>query len=357
MIIDIRSVLGFKDEDINSALREDTLLSVEIEFSSRCNLRCLYCYTGKNLFRKDELELEEIFDVISQAKALGARKIIYLGAGEPLLDPKFHKVVNYVHKLGLRHILFTNATLIDSKLATFFYDHNLSVVVKYKSQKAEIYDLLTGVSGSYESMKRGMQFLFEAGYPDEGHFLGIESIICKHNINEIPSIWRWARNKNIGPYIEYLTYAGLAVDNKDILFPRIEEVKKLFEELSHIDAKEYGIVWQSHPPIAGFSCKRHLYSCMVNSQGFVHPCIGIDIKMGNVKQEKLSKILKNSHVRQNLRRIRETIKGPCKTCDLSFDCYGCRGTAYNLTGDYLASDPTCWRLQNEAFVDSPCIKK
>lgn len=345
MTIDIRDVFGFKDEDINSAVSEDTLLSMEIEFSSRCNLRCLYCYTGKNLFRKDELELEEIFDVISQAKALGARKIIYLGAGEPLLDPKLHKTVKYVHKLGLDHILFTNSTLIDSKLATFFYDHNLSVVVKYKSQKVEVYDLLTGVSGSYESMKRGMQFLFEAGYPDEGHFLGIESIICKYNINEIPSIWRWARNKNIVPYIEYLTYAGLAVDNKDILFPEIEEMKKVFEELSHIDAKEYGIIWRPHPPIAGFSCKRHLYSCIVNSQGFVQPCVGIDIKLGNVKQEKLSKILKNSHVRQSLKRIRETIKEPCKTCDLSFDCYGCRGTAYNLTGDYLASDSTCWRLQ------------
>ncbi len=45
----------------------------------------------------------------------------------------------------------------------------------------------------------------------------------------------------------------------------------------------------------------------------------------------------------NLKNYREMIKGPCRTCEKSSECYGCRGAAYQLTGDYLASDPTCWR--------------
>lgn len=343
MIDKIRDVFGFKDKEIEKGLQGNLLLSMEIEFTSRCNLACIYCYAGKNLFRKDELELDETLDVISQGKALGVRKIIYVGAGEPMLDAKLCRVIEYTHRLGLEHILFTNATLIDSRLAHFFYNHKLTVVVKYTSQKAEVYDLLSGTPGSYQSMERGLEFLFEAGYPDKEHILGVEAVICRQNVDEIPLMWRWARDRNIVPYVEYLTRAGLAKNRNDLLLTN-KETKRVFKELSRIDAKKYGYFWKPHPPIAGFSCKRHLYSCTINSQGFVQPCVGIDIRIGNIREEKLANILRHSKVRNRLVKIKKTIKGPCKTCSLKSDCYGCRGTAYSLTGDYLASDPTCWKV-------------
>ena len=37
------------------------------------------------------------------------------------------------------------------------------------------------------------------------------------------------------------------------------------------------------------------------------------------------------------------MKGPCASCEENASCYGCRGAAYQWTGDYLASDPCCWR--------------
>jgi len=351
-----QEIMGFKDEEIECAVKNGRLLSLEIEFSSRCNLRCIYCYCGKNLFRNNELELEEMFDAISQAKALGARKIIYVGAGEPLLDVKLRDVIHYVHKLGLEHILFTNATLVDPDMARFFYEHNVAVIVKYTSMNPEIYDWLAGVSGAHESMQRGMNFLFEAGYPDKIHHLGIETIICNQNINELPSLWRWARKSNIVPYVECMTYEGLAMERADI-YPKKEAVRVLFDTLSKIDAEEFEFWWKPHPPIAAFSCKRHLYSCMVNSQGFIQPCVGIDIKAGNIRKEKLAHILRNSKTLRELSRIREIIKGPCRNCKDRMECYGCRGTAYSFTGDYLASDPTCWRIKDEAFTDLACSKK
>ncbi len=343
MIKNFRNVFGFSDKEINTNLKNDALLSLEIEFGSRCNLRCVYCYSGAEFLKRDELEIEEMYDIISQAKALGARKIIYLGAGEPLLDSKFIDIMKYVHKLKMDHILFTNATLIDIKTAQLFYENNLTVVVKYNSLNPEIYDWLTGVSGSYDSMQRGMESLSEAGYPDQNHILCIESVICRQNIEDIPNIWRWAREREIMPYMECLTRVGLATNREDLLITK-QETQEIFETLAKIDADEYGLYWKPHPPIAGFSCKRHLYSCLINSQGYVLPCVGIDIKMGNIREEKLKNILKNNKVHRDLCNIKENIKGPCKTCDLNDECYGCRGTAYALTGDYLASDPTCWKV-------------
>lgn len=356
MIQKTRDIFGFRDDQIKLARENNQLLSLEIEFSSRCNLRCVYCYAGGNLFRDNELELEEMFDVISQAKALGAKKIIYIGAGEPLLDNKLPSVISYVHKLGLGHILFTNATLINFELANLFYKHNLVVVVKHSSMNQETFDSLSASSGSYEAMRRGLNYLLKAGYPDNDHHLGIEAIISNLNLKDIPDLWRWARKNNIFPYMECMTYKGSAVARHD-LYPDKRTIQSLFEKLSQIDLEEFGLYWNPYPPIAGFACRRHLYSCLVNSQGFVQPCVGIDVKVGSIREQKLSEIIKNSVVLQELSRIRDNIKGQCKECEHHLECYGCRGTAYSLTGDYLASDPTCWRIKNEASIDLSGSKK
>lgn len=340
---DMQEILGFTDAEIDEALKKRQLLSLEIEFTSRCNLKCSYCYAEKTLFRDDELDLEEMYDVISQAKALGARKIIYLGAGEPFLDKKLEPVIHYVHKLGLEHIVFTNGTIINAEEARFLYEHKVTVVVKHTSNNEETFDRLSGGKGTFKSMKRGMKFLQESGYPDESHHLGIEAIISVDNIHEIPSIWRWARQNKIVPYIECITRkGGGAGQNK--LAPDKEQTRILFEELSRIDREEFSFVWNPFPPIAGFACKRHLYSCIVTSQGFVQPCVGVDLQVGNIRKENLSTILQDSPILKDLSQIQNTIKGPCKTCEHNGECYGCRGNAYSLTGDYLASDPTCWRV-------------
>ena len=65
--------------------------------------------------------------------------------------------------------------------------------------------------------------------------------------------------------------------------------------------------------------------------------------IGNIREQKLGDIISDSEVLEDLRDHRQTIKGPCSSCEKADACYGCRGSAYQLTGDYLASDPLCWR--------------
>jgi radical SAM protein with 4Fe4S-binding SPASM domain len=65
--------------------------------------------------------------------------------------------------------------------------------------------------------------------------------------------------------------------------------------------------------------------------------------VGNIREHKLADIIKGSEVINNLKNYRQMIKGECRDCDKAEECYGCRGAAFQLTGDYLASDPTCWR--------------
>jgi len=85
------------------------------------------------------------------------------------------------------------------------------------------------------------------------------------------------------------------------------------------------------------------------------PCVGVTIPVGNIREQKLHDIIRDSEVIQDLRDYRHTIKGPCHTCEKADHCYGCRGAAYQLTGNYLASDPLCWKNvdRQEAIVHLP----
>jgi radical SAM protein with 4Fe4S-binding SPASM domain len=69
----------------------------------------------------------------------------------------------------------------------------------------------------------------------------------------------------------------------------------------------------------------------------------VNIAIGNIREQKLQDIIKDSEILQDLKDHIHTIKGPCRSCEKADMCYGCRGAAYQVTGDYLASDPLCWR--------------
>ena len=43
-------------------------------------------------------------------------------------------------------------------------------------------------------------------------------------------------------------------------------------------------------------CTRHRFSCVVNSYGYVLPCPGLEIPLGNVRSQKLSDIIKDSEI-------------------------------------------------------------
>jgi len=348
--------LGFDDSEIAECLERKGLLSIELEFTKKCNLRCLYCYSSAGEPEKDELTLDEIKSVILQAKNIGAKKIILLGGGEPLLFQGFCDVVEYINSIGLQQVVFTNGTLVTKEIATFLFKMGVAVVIKSNSYKSEVQDILAGVKGAFKNIRNGIKHLIDAGYPGKGASLGIQTIICRHNIDELPSMWMWARERQIIPYFEILTYQGRVKENKDLIVP-IAEIKDLFSRLEIIDRERFDMKWTSKPTIAAFSCKRHLYSCLINSQGNVQPCTGVDMHVGNIRRTPLEDILESSPVVANLRNIYAKIEGNCKTCEHNYECYGCRGNAYQITGNYLASDPTCWRCEKVTNEDSACFSK
>ncbi len=333
--------LEFTEQEIKEAVAAGRLLSMEIEFSRVCNFRCSYCYVPTKSQLSNELSRKEIKDVLLQAKALGAGKIIILG-GEPSIYPHIQEMIAFVAGQGMTIEMFTNGTGIDSDLAGVLAEHRVRVALKRNSFDDDIQDKLAGKSGAATIIAKALANLKKAGYPSDELFLAISTVICQQNIDELPAMWQWLRDENIEPYFEVITPQENAVSNSWLSVDGMQ-LKTLFQKLSVIDREQYGHQWEPQPPLVGNKCMRHQVSCLVSATGDVMPCVGVTIPVGNIREDNLADIIRNSEVINNLKNYREMIKGECRDCDKAAECYGCRGAAFQLTGDYLASDPTCWR--------------
>lgn len=341
------TILGdfeFPVEDIEEAVRQRRLLSMEIEFSRQCNFRCPYCYVDDIPPVSNEMTPDQIRNVLVQAKNLGARKIIVLG-GEPMIYPRIFEMLDFIGEQGMELELFTNGTRMDRDAARFLFERSVKVVLKMNTRDSGLQDILSGFKGAHTIIRSALDNLGEAGYPAAGKALAISSIICRHNAGELVDMWRWMRDRNIEPYFEMLTPQGRADRNEHLQIDS-EQAHAIFERIADVDRTEYGRHWDPQPPLVGNRCLRHQFSVLVNACGDVLPCVGVTIPVGNVRERKLKEIIEDSEVMQDLRHYRRIVTGPCARCDKAETCYGCRGAAYQLTGNYKASDPLCWRNQD-----------
>ena len=331
---------GFSLEEIREAVEAGKLLTMEIECSRMCNFKCPYCY--QDCETSNELSMEEIRNLVIQAHDMGAQGIIILG-GEPMIYPEIFEVIEFIAETGMKVEMFTNGSNITAENAKRLAELDVKVVLKLNSRVPEIQNRLCGIPNAHTIITSAFDNLKAAGYGGEnGKPMACSSIISAVNYRELEDMWEWLRDQNIDPYFEMITPQGGAVEN-DWVYADPTKIEELFEKFSAADKKRFGDGWKPQPPLAGERCMRHQFSCYVDAIGNVMPCVGVDIPIGNVRETPLKQILGESEVMADLRNHMEEIKGPCGTCPEREGCYGCRGAAYQMTGDYLASDPLCWK--------------
>lgn len=146
------------------------LQKLDIEITERCNLDCIHCYinrpAGDPAARRVEMPAERIEEVLREAAGLGALSVRFTG-GEPLLRGDFEELYLFARRLGLRVILFTNATLITTRLADLFarVPPLEKIEVTLYGMEKESYEGVTGRPGSHEANRRGMELLRERRIP------------------------------------------------------------------------------------------------------------------------------------------------------------------------------------------------
>jgi len=85
--------------------------------------------------------------------------------------------------------------------------------------------------------------------------------------------------------------------------------------------------------------------CALEPNGDVEPCVFIPITIGNIKDQPLGWIWRNSEVLEKIRN-RDEFEG-CGDCEYKYICGGCRARAYAYYGDLQGPDPSC--PENEKY--------
>ncbi len=323
----------FTADEISACAAAKGLLSVEMDLAVAGPCGCIACRSTPQA-GGNALSVAEILSLLDQARQLGARRCILVDS-EPVSHPDLFQLIDEIQKRGMQIELFVGDSAVTPSSAEFFHQRHVALVLK-----------------NHAPQKSGLTALREAGYGRSSDLeLAMAIEISAENLHEIPAIWRWARSENIEPRVQIITPRQEAGGRATIV--PADRAKKLFEELGDIDSREFQRPWSIPPSLMGRSCNRHLYACHVTPCGAIFACVGVTIPLGNIRVSPLRDILHISEVLENLRVFGQNIKEPCRTCCKSTDCYGCRGAAYQLTGDYLAGDQLCWKADGVVMESLP----
>lgn len=198
------------------SIKPTPLIAMYIILTENCNFRCRYCAFFANLSKnyKSQLMTKEMADKALDlflkycSKNPNQKKSIVLYGGEPLLNmPTFKYCVkrmrskNFEINCGgnIEIITFTNGSLVSPSIAKFCSENRVIPIVSLDGPK-RIHDLMRkdiNKKGTFEKVLRGY-YLFKKYKCD----VGISATVASHNINSLPSIIEYFKNKldpiNIG---------------------------------------------------------------------------------------------------------------------------------------------------------------
>ena len=169
------------------------------ELTCRCNLRCVMCYTDP--FNtpdriEEELRYEEIVRILDELQEAGCLELCFTG-GEPFARPDFLEIYASAKQRGFRLTLFTNATLITTRIADrLAADPPAMIEISFHGLTAGSFDRITQISGSFERCLRGIRLLLERRLP-----VTLKSLGMTLNRDEILEIKALA--KRFGANVHY----------------------------------------------------------------------------------------------------------------------------------------------------------
>jgi MoaA/NifB/PqqE/SkfB family radical SAM enzyme len=165
---------------------------LDLELTERCNNDCVHCSVNRPAAdpgaRRRELGTAEIETLLESAAGLGCLTVRLTG-GEPLVRDDFEEIYLFARKLGLRVMLFTNATLMTPALADLFarVPPREAIEVSVYGLEPATHDAVTRAPGSFDAARRGLGLLAERRIP-----FFIKGALLPANVAEKDRFERWA---------------------------------------------------------------------------------------------------------------------------------------------------------------------
>ncbi|MGQ9688679.1 MAG: SynChlorMet cassette radical SAM/SPASM protein ScmE [Desulfobaccales bacterium] len=332
---------------------------LDLDITSKCNLRCLYCahFSGPGDVPED-LPTPEWLRFFEELGRLAVLRLTLEG-GEPFMRPDLPEILEGIVKNRMRFSILSNGTLITEEMAAFLAGTRRcdSVQVSIDGSKPETHDTCRG-QGTFARAVRGLQNLKKHGVP-----VTVRVTINRTNLEDLPEVSRFL--------LEDLELPGFSTNSADFIGLCRSQAEKIQLSVSE-RSQAMEIMWelqQKYPgritALAGplFDVQEwlkitraskegrrpennqgHLAACggvftklAVRADGVIIPCIHLShIELGRVNRDDLGEVWRHH---PELNRLRERHRIPlsefsfCRDCDYQSYCVGgCPGLAYTRTG-------------------------
>jgi SynChlorMet cassette radical SAM/SPASM protein ScmE len=350
-----------------SAMSEDQSLnimrtprSVDIEITSRCNLRCSYCYYYDNpVVDYQDLPKAEwlrFFDELGRYAVMN----VTLQGGEPFIRKDISQLIEGICRNRMRFSILSNGTLIDDTIAVFLADTGRCdyVQVSVDGSGPETHDACRG-AGSFVAAIQGIHTLQRHNVP-----VAVRVTIHRHNVHDLEAIAHLLLDDlGLGGFsTNSAGYLGSCRQNADEVMLTTQNRQEAMETLLRL-SEQYdgrisaqagplaeGEMWQrmeearveAAPPFpdGGYltGCGCHNNNISVRADGVITPCSMLPhIELGRINQDSLIEIWQ---CHPDLDRMRQRHIIPltafefCAGCPYIPYCTGnCPALAYTLTGE------------------------
>jgi radical SAM protein len=331
------------------------------EATQACDLACVHCRASAQSERSpSELTTEQGYRLLDEIRSFGEPLMVFTG-GDPLKRPDLFDLIRYSVKIGLRTNVTPSATpLLTNDAIDKFKAAGVSrMAISVDGHDAASHDDFRGIPGTFD---RAMEALRHAR--DIGLDTQFQTTVTRRNMNHLPEIAEIVKEMRSKMWsLFFLIVTGRALASEDLMAEEYEQVFDFMYNLSK--TAPFGIktteamhyrryiaqrMKAEHGAVASEAAKGVAFRTagvsdgkgfvFVSHQGEIFPSGFLPITGGNVLQESLTDVYRNSDLFKTLRDTTQR-EGKCGICEYQKVCGGSRSRAYALTGDFLASDPRC----------------
>ena len=329
------------------------------ELTYRCPLHCPFCYNPVGYANdRTELTTEQWFDVMRQARQLGAAQLGFSG-GEPLLRDDLEDLVGEGRRLGFYTNLITSGIgLTEARLARMKelgLDH---IQLSFQDSTREMNDFLSSTK-TFDLKARVAKLIRQYDYP-----MVLNVVLHRFNLDHVERIIDMALEMGVD-YLELANtqYYGWALINRAQLMPTQAQLVRA-ESVVNACRARIGNRMRILFVVPDYFEQRPK-ACMngwgsvflgIAPDGTALPCHaartlpGIDFP--NVRDTSVEAIWYASDAFSRYRGD-AWMKDPCRTCaDKDKDFGGCRCQALAMTGDAANADPVCAKSPRHGDVQA-----
>lgn len=279
-------------------------VSITIEPTNICNLRCPICETGSGkLKRKQGKMTYEDFVKIMDKIGPSANCLLFYYMGEPFLNKDAYRMIRYAREMGLYVTTCTNGDLIDPNALYESGINHISFQIGGITQKThEVYRVNSNLSKIFKNIESYLDLIQRYGKRDGEHEVELGLIVMKQNESEIDNFLKLG--KELGVMATLINPCVRSLEQANNFLPECETYwlynKEVFKERGDFVVKRY-FPWNSCPWI--------YYNITIQVDGNVVPCCRDaqgDYVLGNLLTESLEDVWNGKRFREwrfRLRRV------------------------------------------------------